>query len=115
MKAWTLNTYAPRLAYLDAHLKDREFLLDRFSVADGYLTTVLNWTRATPQIDLALYPHVRAYLERMRSRRSVAQALATGRFLCFRRKLSAARRLESGGSRFSGERSISRNRDPTCL
>jgi glutathione S-transferase len=77
VKAWTLNKYAPRLAYLDAHLKDREFLLDRFSVADGYLTTVLNWTRATPQIDLALYPNVRAYLERMRSRPSVAQALAT--------------------------------------
>jgi glutathione S-transferase len=77
VKAWTLNKYAPRLAYLDAHLKGREFLLDRFSVADGYLTTVLNWTRATPQIDLALYPNVRAYLERMRSRPSVAQALAT--------------------------------------
>ena len=37
VKAWTLNKYAPRLAYLDAKLKDREFLLDRFSVADGYL------------------------------------------------------------------------------
>ena len=53
VKAWTLSKYAPRLAYLDAKLKDREFLLDRFSVADGYLTTVLNWTRATPQIDLS--------------------------------------------------------------
>ena len=37
VKAWTVNKYAPRLAYLDAKLKDREFLLDRFSVADGYL------------------------------------------------------------------------------
>jgi glutathione S-transferase len=42
VKAWTLNKYLPRLAYLDAKLKDREFLLDRFSVADDYLTTVLN-------------------------------------------------------------------------
>ena len=49
VKAWTVSKYAPRLAYLDAKLKDREFLLDRFSVADGYLTTVLNWTRATPR------------------------------------------------------------------
>ena len=57
VKAWTLNKYGPRLAYLDAKLKDREFLLDRFSVADGYLTTVLNWTRATPQIDLTVYPN----------------------------------------------------------
>jgi glutathione S-transferase len=77
VKAWTLNRYAPRLAYLDAKLKDREFLLDRFSVADGYLTTVLNWTRATPEIDLSAYPNVKAYLERMRSRPSVAAALAT--------------------------------------
>jgi glutathione S-transferase len=77
VKAWTLNKYGPRLAYLDAKLKDREFLLDRFSVADGYLTTVLNWTRATPQIDLTVYPNVRAYLERMRARPSVANALAT--------------------------------------
>ena len=76
VKAWTLNKYGPRLAYLDAKAKDREFLLDRFSVADGYLTTVLNWTRATPQIELAAYPNVRAYLERMRARPSIAAALA---------------------------------------
>ena len=77
VKAWTLNKYSPRLAYLDAKLKDRQSLLNRFSVADGYLTTVLNWTRATPQIDLSLYPNVKAYLERMRARPSVAAALAT--------------------------------------
>ena len=77
VKAWTVAKYAPRLAYLDAKLKDREFLLDRFSVADGYLTTVLNWTRATPEIDLSVYPNVKAYLERMRARPSVAAALAT--------------------------------------
>jgi glutathione S-transferase len=77
VKAWTLNKYGPRLAHLDAKLKGRDFLLDRFSVADGYLTTVLNWTRATPQIDLSVYSNVRAYLERMRARPSVASALAT--------------------------------------
>jgi glutathione S-transferase len=77
VKAWTVGKYASRLAYLDAKLKGREFLLDRFSVADGYLTTVLNWTRATPQIDLSVYPNVKAYLERMRARPSVAAALAT--------------------------------------
>jgi glutathione S-transferase len=77
VKTWTVNKYATRLAYLDAKLKGREFLLDRFSVADGYLATVLNWTRATPEIDLSFYPNVKAYLERMRARPSVAQALAT--------------------------------------
>jgi glutathione S-transferase len=77
VKAWTVNKYASRLAYLDEKLKGREFLLDRFSVADGYLTVVLNWTRATPEIDLSAYPNVKAYLERMRQRPSVAAALAT--------------------------------------
>jgi glutathione S-transferase len=77
VKAWTLSKYASRLAYLDQQLKGREFLLDRFSVADGYLAVVLNWTRATPEIDLSLYPNVKAYLGRMRARPSVAAALAT--------------------------------------
>jgi glutathione S-transferase len=77
VKAWTVAKYASRLAHLDAKLKGREFLLDRFSVADGYLATVLNWTRATPDIDLSAYPNVKAYLERMRARPRVASALAT--------------------------------------
>jgi glutathione S-transferase len=77
VKAWTVAKYAPRLAYLDEKLKGREFLLDRFSVADAYLATVLNWTRATPEIDIAAYPNVKAYLERTRARPSVASALAT--------------------------------------
>jgi glutathione S-transferase len=75
VKAWTLKKYASRLAYLDDKLKGREFLLDRFSVADGYLTTVLNWTQATPEIDLGAYPNIKAYLEGMRKRPSVAAAL----------------------------------------
>jgi glutathione S-transferase len=75
VKAWTVRKYGSRLAYLDDKLKGREFLLDRFSVADAYLATVLNWTRATPEIDLAAYPNVKAYLERMRKRASVAAAL----------------------------------------
>jgi len=76
VKAWTVSKYASRLAYLNDRLAGRAFLLDRFSVADGYLVTVLNWTQATPEIDLSSYPHVKAYLERMRERPSVAAALA---------------------------------------
>jgi glutathione S-transferase len=77
VKAWTLKKYASRLAYLDEKLKGREFLLDRFSVADAYLATVLNWTQATPEIDLSSHPNVKAYLERMRARPSFAAALTT--------------------------------------
>jgi glutathione S-transferase len=75
VKAWTVRKYSSRLAYLDNKLEGREFLLDRFSVADAYLATILNWTQATPEIDLAAYPNVKAYLERMRQRPSVAAAL----------------------------------------
>ena len=75
VKAWVVGKYASRLAYLDEKLKGRGFLLDRFSVADAYLATVLNWTQATPQIDLGQYPALKAYLERMRARPSVAAAL----------------------------------------
>jgi glutathione S-transferase len=76
VKAWVLSKYLSRLAYLDRRLAGREFLLDRFSVADAYLATVLNWTQATPEIDLASYPNAKAYLERMRRRPTVAAALA---------------------------------------
>jgi glutathione S-transferase len=76
VKAWTVRKYGPRLAYLDLKLKGREFLLDKFSVADAYLTTILNWTQATPEIDLSAYPNVKAYHERMRARPSVAAAMA---------------------------------------
>jgi glutathione S-transferase len=76
VKAWATHKYSPRLAYLDDRLGGREFLLDKFSVADAYLVTVLNWTQATPEIDLAAYPGVKAYLERMRQRPSVATALS---------------------------------------
>jgi glutathione S-transferase len=76
VRAWTVRKYAGRFAYLDDKLMGREFLLDRFSVADAYLATILNWTQATPEIDLGAYPNVKAYLARMRQRPSVAEALA---------------------------------------
>ncbi len=50
VKTYTLEKYLSRLDYLDKYLKGREFLLDHFSVADAYLTTVLNWSIATPQM-----------------------------------------------------------------
>ena len=59
-KAYAAEIADSRLAYLDNHLTGREFLLDPFSVADAYLCTVLNWTRATP-IDLAKWPAVKDY------------------------------------------------------
>ncbi len=63
-----------RLKRLNDHLSGREFLLDRFSVADAYLTTVLNWARFI-RFDLTPYPAVAAYFERMTARPQVARAL----------------------------------------
>jgi glutathione S-transferase len=76
VKSYTLEKYLSRLDYLDKYLRGREFLLDHFSVADAYLTTVLNWSIATPMIDFSKYPAVKDYLERMKKRPAVAKALA---------------------------------------
>lgn len=65
-----------RLDYLNAYLEGREFVLDHFSVADAYLTTVLNWSQATPMIDFSRWPAVKDYLRRMRKHPSVAKAMA---------------------------------------
>ena len=69
-----------RFDYLARHLDGREFLLDRFSVADAYLVTVLSWTVVTP-IDLKQWPSLAAYVQRLHARPSVAAALAVERRL----------------------------------
>jgi len=97
VKSYTLQKYAPRLAYLNERLVGREFLLDRFTVADAYLATVLGWTQATPQIDLSRYPAVKAYLERMRARPSVAAALGV-EVRCSGRRWRGGRRPSRGGA-----------------
>jgi glutathione S-transferase len=59
---------------VNTHLEGREFLLDHFSVADAYLVTILNWTQAVPAIDLAKWPAIKAYYDRVRQRPSVTKA-----------------------------------------
>ncbi|HEV7165600.1 MAG TPA: glutathione binding-like protein [Gammaproteobacteria bacterium] len=66
---------ALRLDHLDKHLQGREFLLDRFTVADAYLVTVLNWSPFAG-VDLSGWPAVMAYYGRLTKRPSVARALA---------------------------------------
>jgi len=79
-KTYTQDKGASRLAYLDRYLAGRDYLLDRFSVADAYLFTVLNWSTATG-VDLARWPAVKDYYTRMRQRPSIAKALAEERAL----------------------------------
>jgi glutathione S-transferase len=76
MKTYILGKGLSRLDYLEKYLTGREFLLDHFSVADAYLVTVINWTMATPPIELAKWPSAKAYYERLRARPSIARAIA---------------------------------------
>jgi glutathione S-transferase len=74
-KARALEKGEKPLDYLNAYLEGREFLLDRLSVADAYLFTVLNWKIATP-VDLKKWSAVEAYYERLKQRPAFARALA---------------------------------------
>jgi glutathione S-transferase len=75
VRAYARDKAALRLGILERHLAGREFLLDRFSVADAYLVTVLNWAGPT-RIDLGAFPAVRDYHQRLQKRPSIARALA---------------------------------------
>ncbi|TAI64532.1 glutathione binding-like protein [Bradyrhizobium sp. Leo170] len=75
-KTYVVEKNLSRLDYLENYLKGREYLLDHFSVADAYLVTVINWTMATPPVELAKWPALKAYYERLRARPSVAKAIA---------------------------------------
>jgi glutathione S-transferase len=68
-----LKKYESRLKYLNDHLSGREFLLDRFTVGDAYLYTILNWTVPT-RVDLAPWPAIKAYHERLQVRPALARA-----------------------------------------
>jgi glutathione S-transferase len=72
-KAYALTLVDVRFGILEKHLAGREFVLDTFSIADAYLVTVLNWTRAVP-VDLNKWPAVKAYHGNMRKRPSIARA-----------------------------------------
>lgn len=75
-KAYVVQKNLSRLDYLDRHLTGRDYLLDHFTVADAYLVTVINWTMATPPVELAKWPALKAYYERLRARPSVAKAIS---------------------------------------
>lgn len=74
-RSHTLAKSRPRLDFLNAHLADREFLVDRFSVADAYLCAVLNWTLPT-QVDLTPWPAIDDYRRRLARRPSIAKAIS---------------------------------------
>jgi glutathione S-transferase len=74
-KEYARGKQEPRFRYLNEHLTGRDWLLDRFTVADAYLATVLNWAGFTGT-DLAPWPALQAYFRRACERPSVARAMA---------------------------------------
>ena len=68
---------AQTLSVPSAHLAEREFLVgDRFTVADAHLTWALSLLRPAG-VDIAPWPQLVAYLERMQARPAVRDAIAT--------------------------------------
>jgi len=75
VKAYALAKAESRLNWVADKLVGRNYLLSDFTIADAYLFTVLNWSRATT-IDLTPFTPITAFMARMRERPSVARALA---------------------------------------
>lgn len=64
-----------RFEHLEKHFAKNKFLMgDEFSLPDAYCFTVLRWTVPT-KIDLAPYPNLIAYMQRVEQRPKVQETL----------------------------------------
>eukprot|EP01034_Spumella_vulgaris_P035357 gene35357-biopygen30085 len=77
VKTYIKGNAAKKLAYLESTIiGDKQFVVgDSFTVADSYLYIVLSWT-AYVGIDLAPYPKVQAYSQRIGALENVVAAHA---------------------------------------
>lgn len=74
-KAAAIANIERRLDYVAAQLGAKPYLMgDRFTVADAYLFTVLNWTGFV-NIDLGKWPVLKNYVARVAARPKVQEAL----------------------------------------
>lgn len=75
-KAAARAKVAKKLAYIEGVLSDgRSHLLgERFSVADGYLFTIVNWS-GSRGVPLDAFPNLRAFMQRIGSRDTVRGAM----------------------------------------
>ncbi|HVN46439.1 MAG TPA: glutathione transferase GstA [Steroidobacteraceae bacterium] len=75
VKQYTRKNLGTRLDYLNRRMGDGALLMgETFTVADAYLFTVLGWGRFV-QVDLAQWPHLQRYVERVGGRPQVVEAL----------------------------------------
>jgi len=64
-----------RFDWIDKQLAGKQYLTgDKFTVADAYLFTVLRWTTRV-NIDLAKWPNLKAYFDRVGARPKVQEAM----------------------------------------
>ena len=76
-KKLTRERIASRLAHLEEQLSASDYLLGQdFTCADAYCYTVLRWTRPH-KMDVAPYPNVQVYMQRIEARPAVQDALRT--------------------------------------
>lgn len=74
-KQMMLALAGTRLDLVEKQLQGRDYLTgNQFTVADAYLSTVLGWSRLL-RFDLARWPTVQAYLQRVAARPAVQAAM----------------------------------------
>jgi glutathione S-transferase len=75
MKEVQLGVIERRFNALEKLLEGKQYAMgDKFSVADAYLYTVLNWT-GMHKIDLAKWPNIKAFMARVGARPAVQETL----------------------------------------
>ena len=75
MKQVQIGTIERRLNALEAMLDGKAYIMgDKFSAADAYLFTVLNWTNMH-KIDISKWPNIKAYMARIGDRPKVREAM----------------------------------------
>jgi glutathione S-transferase len=75
MKEVQLGVIERRLNPLDKALAGKQYIMgDKFTVADAYLFTVLNWT-SMHKIDLGKWPNIQAFMGRVAARPKVQETL----------------------------------------
>jgi len=74
-KQMALDKLGQRFDYLNKHLDGKQYLMgSQFTAADAYLFTVASWAPHL-KVDLAKWPAVKAYVDRIAARPAVQAAL----------------------------------------
>jgi glutathione S-transferase len=72
-----IGLLSKRFAYLEQHLSDHEFVTGaKFTSADAYLFTVLNWTHVV-KMELSRWPALKDYAKRVAERPMVRETMKT--------------------------------------